>query len=990
MPRDERHDRGDDEEQLPDMNADDALDGVTTADSIDSNDDVDLGVDMDAGDVNELDPVVNSDGTVVAHPVGLEALADPESGKYACIECDARSGSEHAAKVHFGKSHPNHDPDDDVDTGASSASVDVDIVEVANEYIDERIREAGLASDPSDHDYGDVPDVDGVTLRAAKHTHSRFTDVVVAVENGVDTGDVLDVIEAMPHGSQDAKIGSVYIIIADRPQNLHGAYDDLQGSLSDYGHVTDVMGVEADGSVVTAEPPVTPDETDDAEDWSDLDIGTTDDDDDGGAVDDDEITWGDVRDAYANARVQASPVTRNDARDRVVAVLESECEWMSIVERSEPGKYDLWHLTGDGWQEDGYTHVETQMRTELGAIASDTEVGHIVAQLATVNYVEQEETNARHLDETFIPVGNGVINVDDIEYDPATMTIDWDTVTVQDMDSEHRFLYRVETDWDPENADLDGLDEWLETITRTDEERRLIWEFAGHSAHPRYPADGFTVFNGRGGSGKSQTLEVIKAMLGGSNVAVETMQSIQTERFAGRRVVDKRANINTELEGTKMPSIGTLKTFSAGEEVSVEGKGTAAFDALNDATMMFASDSPPAFPQSNRAVGRRVYPVEFPCIYKSDPDPDNPLELQSRPKGKVQDELQADARLKAALMRAVEGLVRILREGDFTSELTENERLEKYESFADPIRDSVRECVQPCSDGVIESGDLERTLGAYMDMAGHDGKKMQQIWNVMQEMTDIPVTKDRTRTFAEDKEKHTVYEGIGFTDAALEHCVPDSAYWGEYTDQDDVEDDEFEGVELGEITDPGRYDAVKVTVASVEDEPAPWLHDQGVLMDDSHSLRYEVQSGISLDEGEVYVLRDVIVAKDEADLKMQLIDGMTDVFRIEERDDEQDAAVEDPETGDSPGYADDSEDSGTVEEPAYRDGDGDEADDRVTVKDIVSNVEDAHDDGAPVDKVIELAMHDAGLDRGEVEHKLEKLRHTGDVYEPSKNLLRVV
>ncbi|MCU4971848.1 hypothetical protein OB955_03735 [Halobacteria archaeon AArc-m2/3/4] len=62
--------------------------------------------------------------------------------------------------------------------------------------------------------------------------------------------------------------------------------------------------------------------------------------------------------------------------------------------------------------------------------------------------------------------------------------------------------------------------------------------------------------------------------------------------------------------------------------------------------------------------------------------------------------------------------------------------------------------------------------------------------------------------------------------------------------------------------------------------------------------------------------------------------------------------------------------------------------DRVTsVEDIVGEVEDNHEDGAPVEKVID-ACEDAGFDQGKVEHELEKLKRKGKVYEPSAGRLR--
>lgn len=60
---------------------------------------------------------------------------------------------------------------------------------------------------------------------------------------------------------------------------------------------------------------------------------------------------------------------------------------------------------------------------------------------------------------------------------------------------------------------------------------------------------------------------------------------------------------------------------------------------------------------------------------------------------------------------------------------------------------------------------------------------------------------------------------------------------------------------------------------------------------------------------------------------------------------------------------------------------------REPVKDIISNLNEKHREGASIDKILEKAS-DEGLSAGEVEAVIEKLRTKGEVYEPKQGHLR--
>ncbi|WP_254807948.1 LAGLIDADG family homing endonuclease [Natronosalvus amylolyticus] len=57
------------------------------------------------------------------------------------------------------------------------------------------------------------------------------------------------------------------------------------------------------------------------------------------------------------------------------------------------------------------------------------------------------------------------------------------------------------------------------------------------------------------------------------------------------------------------------------------------------------------------------------------------------------------------------------------------------------------------------------------------------------------------------------------------------------------------------------------------------------------------------------------------------------------------------------------------------------------IKQLISDVEEEYDDGAPIDVVLERA-EEIGMDESKAEHEIEKLKQKGEVYEPSTNNLR--
>ena len=679
---------------------------------------------------------------------------------------------------------------------------------------------------------------------------------------------------------------------------------------------------------------------------------------------------------------------KSEARIAAVEALEDECEWMCVrwPEDDEP-LHDLrWYDEDAGeWRRDAGARITDRMVEKLGGKATDRECNHVHHFLAARNPVPASALDAADDDRVLIPVENGVLNLTDVEYDAETGYVDLSTVELLDDDPSFRFTYSIDTAWDPHGADIEGFDAWLQSITQSDEARRVLHEMTGHAIHPEYPVDAFLVCIGEPGSGKSQTLKVIKKMMGRSNTSGIGLQRLEGNRFAANDLVENRANIHMDLSGVKLQKMDSLKRASAGEGLVCEQKGIqGSREKPNKASMIFAADNPPAFPQSNRAFGRRLQVVEFPAKYVDDPDPENPLELQSRPKLKVEKELQAEDRLKTCLVHAVTGLVRLLNEGKFSGSKSWEERVEHYETFADPLAAFARAALERDPNGAVAASDVESAYDAFAELNHHPGKDRNTILQTVRNFTWTRMAKSRVRSWSVGDGKDTVYKGMSFTEFAKENLLPEEAHWGQYGGRPDGDDgDDIDAPDRTMVADlePGREN-VKVAVENVMDEPASWLEGQGVIRDESGSVRYKIPEGFTLEEGKTYVMKEVVVEPAEGDdVKVQLVAGMSEVILIDsgDRDDDQDTVTDD--TNDDGGVVSDDEGESDSKVPQK---------DRVeALKNAVKRVGDGGK-GAPTTCVKADLAKRHGIDPGTVEEEIRKLMMDGQLHEPTADHLRVV
>jgi putative DNA primase/helicase len=165
---------------------------------------------------------------------------------------------------------------------------------------------------------------------------------------------------------------------------------------------------------------------------------------------------------------------------------------------------------------------------------------------------------------------------------------------------------------------------------------------------------------GRGGDGKSVFLFILEHLLGTRNVAGKTLQSVATEenRFAAADLYGKLANIYADLSASELKDTGRFKALVSGDLISGEKKRKDPFEFHNVAKMTFSANEVPASRDASRAYFDRWSVVWWPIQFR-DTDADD-KQLKAKVVGSA-------AEMSGVLNRALGGLTRLRRTGQFTS-----------------------------------------------------------------------------------------------------------------------------------------------------------------------------------------------------------------------------------------------------------------------------------------------------------------------------------
>jgi putative DNA primase/helicase len=208
------------------------------------------------------------------------------------------------------------------------------------------------------------------------------------------------------------------------------------------------------------------------------------------------------------------------------------------------------------------------------------------------------------------------------------------------------------------------------------------------------------LFVGRPRSGKSTTLDMLRAMLGVEQCCSPKMNSL-SERFGAQPMIGKLAATFGDVKSPRASEAGaaleTLLAIIGQDAITIDRKR---IDALTNVKLFcritMVMNDLPAFSDHARALAPRMNIIYYPNSYVGRED----RGLKGR--------LEAEAKSGRLINWALEGLKDLRMHGRFVEPVASMEMMDRLEVMTSPVLAFVRECCDEGSDRAATKDELYR------------------------------------------------------------------------------------------------------------------------------------------------------------------------------------------------------------------------------------------------------------------------------------------
>ena len=392
-------------------------------------------------------------------------------------------------------------------------------------------------------------------------------------------------------------------------------------------------------------------------------------------------SWESVYEQYANA---GDVDAKKPARYAATELLSENYYWANLEENDTIYAYD--DETGI-YTPTGEKRVRELLVDNLREEYAKNEKSEILDQLRGRHTVRQDEMGGPA---NRIPVRNGVLNVQP------------HGISLEDHNPEHRFLGAVAAVYDPD-AGCPQFRSFLDDVVQTETQRKKLQEYAGYTLmHWGLPHHKALFLVGPTASGKSTFLDTIRAVLGDDTVVSLTPQELTGERFAGAELFQSWANFRNDIPSSLIEDTGAFKEITAGDSIKAERKFKDPFRFEPNAKHLFSANQLPDAETEDEAFYRRVLLVPFPStVPKSERDPHLDEKLQSE--------------LSGVLNWMLDGLQRLMAQGEFTGDRTPGETQRTWEKWGHTV-DRFREiCLQESEGSQLAKSEAYNAYHAFCE-----------------------------------------------------------------------------------------------------------------------------------------------------------------------------------------------------------------------------------------------------------------------------------
>ncbi len=258
-----------------------------------------------------------------------------------------------------------------------------------------------------------------------------------------------------------------------------------------------------------------------------------------------------------------------------------------------------------------------------------------------------------------------------------------------------------------------GCPGWLSFLQRNlegDAERiAVLQEWFGYCLTIDTCLQKFLLVVGEGANGKSVACAALTALLGEANVSAVPLESFG-QRFQLYATFGRLANIVPEVGELDRVAEGCLKSFTSGDRMLFERKHRNPFEAEPTARLVLATNNLPRFSDRSGGLWRRMILMPF----------NVQIPESERIAGLDKTSYWVRTGEASGIFNwALEGLLRLRRNGEFTKSSTCAEALATYRTENNPARCFLLEFCRADPQGEIITADVYKRYATWCESNGH-------------------------------------------------------------------------------------------------------------------------------------------------------------------------------------------------------------------------------------------------------------------------------
>ncbi|MDR3540689.1 MAG: phage/plasmid primase, P4 family [Desulfosporosinus sp.] len=219
------------------------------------------------------------------------------------------------------------------------------------------------------------------------------------------------------------------------------------------------------------------------------------------------------------------------------------------------------------------------------------------------------------------------------------------------------------------DADTLPIDTFLKKVMPHDA-IPVLEEYVGYCFLATMRYDGSLILQGEGGNGKGTLIAVISEMLGKKNVSNVSFQALTDNRFAVAQLFGKLANLHADIPNKTLENTDVFKQVTSGDMMQAEQKHKDPFSFRNRAKLIYSANEPPLSKDNTEGFHRRLLLIPFPTKFRD---------------RRLRESLFKAEALSGFLLRALQGMQRLVVQGDFSSSETIAAARAEYRIASDTV-----------------------------------------------------------------------------------------------------------------------------------------------------------------------------------------------------------------------------------------------------------------------------------------------------------------